>query len=261
MRGELPGNTQGTSGKRLGKYLLERECIQIQEYCWVFSLTLGGGFVQDQQTLSVFLGWSHWPPLPSLLQAVAGNKWIELLNCWFLWAVLWQNQVCVDGKLHIKHNFHLAQEPVISAACGCLGFLGLLPLDTSSPPKRVMVPLRWPLEHDQLSQVIGLSLWNNLMVSALLCAPESSRKVCALQQQSPPAPRGAVHLHSPRPASAWPAPDRHCGAPLQQPALVALEETACEKSAQIKYPDVYGQKVHWEPARQQRPIWSVCLEA
>lgn len=27
---------------RLGKYLLERECIQIWEYCWVFSLTLGG---------------------------------------------------------------------------------------------------------------------------------------------------------------------------------------------------------------------------
>lgn len=117
-KGGLPG-TQGTSGMRLRKHLLERECIQIWEYCWVFSVTLRGrGFVLDQQTLPVFLGQFHWPPLPNLLQAAAGNKWIltgwtsELLTC-FLLLFLWQSQVCVDGK---RHKLYLAHVPVIAVA-------------------------------------------------------------------------------------------------------------------------------------------------
>lgn len=139
----------------------------------------------DQQTLPVFFGTISLVSISKSYKLLLGTNaylLVELLNCCFLWAILWQTQVCVDEKA--AHQTQLV--PWTSARCHCGLWLPGIPGAASSgqitPSKRVMDPLHWPLEQDQLSQVIGLLLWNNLMTSVLLCAPESSRKVCALQQ-------------------------------------------------------------------------------
>lgn len=112
----------------------------------------------DQQTLPVFLGQSHWPPLPNLLQAAAGNKWdtywLNSSSGDFFGAsfgrlrFVWMGS-CRSNTTFTWHKSLLALQPGAASSGHAI------------PPKRVMLPLHCPLEQDQLAQVIGLSLGNN----------------------------------------------------------------------------------------------------
>lgn len=82
--GEKRNHKKGRTAWHLGNFKNEARKASIGErkhsnvgiLSSLFLNFKGRGFVLDQQTLPVFLEQSHWPPLPNLLQAAAGNKWV-----------------------------------------------------------------------------------------------------------------------------------------------------------------------------------------
>lgn len=114
----------------------------------------GRGIVLHQETLPVFLGQSPWPPLPNLLQAAAGSKWI--LTGWTSELLISLGHPLAGSGLCGWEAAHPTQPvPGTSAYCPCglglPGIPGAASSGHSSHPRKVMVPLHCPLEQDQPS--------------------------------------------------------------------------------------------------------------